>query len=223
MLPRRHIPNAITITRLVLTAACIACLSRIDYSRDHYEPWVALGLITFCVAALSDWLDGFLARRWDVISQFGRIMDPLADKVLILGAFILLAGPGFAFPDSKTSLWPHLITFTGVYPWMVVVMLTRELLVTGLRSAMEGAGQSFGAVGLGKVKMFLQSLVIITILAQLTFYPPGFEQSWMRITRDVLLYVTVAVTVLSAWPYVAAAVRASTRHNPEPSEVTPDC
>ncbi|MEM6333421.1 MAG: CDP-diacylglycerol--glycerol-3-phosphate 3-phosphatidyltransferase [Planctomycetota bacterium] len=194
MLPRRQIPNAITLARLVLTAVCIACLSLVDVSTGTTQPWLGLGLIAFLVAALTDWLDGALARRWNVVSRFGRVMDPLADKVLVLGTFIVLAGPGLAL--------------SGVHPWMVVVMLTRELLVTGLRSAMESCGNAFGAVMLGKAKMVLQSVAIVAVLAMLWAYPPGNQAGSLLVARDLLLYLTVAVTVLSAWPYVAAALRA---------------
>ncbi|MEO0587750.1 MAG: CDP-alcohol phosphatidyltransferase family protein [Planctomycetota bacterium] len=208
MLPRRQIPNAITIARLVLTAACIASLAMVDFSRGSDQPWVALSLITFLVAALTDWLDGYLARRWDVVSRFGRVMDPLADKVLVLGVFVVLAGPGFALPDAGSPHRSNLITFTGILPWMVVAMLTRELLVTGLRSAMESGGNAFGAVTLGKAKMVLQSVTIAAVLGLLWAYPPGTEPSGLRLTRDLLIYLTVLVTVVSAWPYVAAALRA---------------
>ncbi|MEM0915765.1 MAG: CDP-alcohol phosphatidyltransferase family protein [Planctomycetota bacterium] len=235
MLQRRHIPNAITITRLVLTAACIVCLSFVDFATQTIQPWLTLGLIAFIVAALTDWLDGYLARRWDVVSRFGRVMDPLADKVLVLGTFIVLAGPGWTAHALMVSE-PQLINgevhppeyaiggvvASGVQPWMVVVMLTRELLVTGLRSAMESGGTAFGAVTLGKLKMVLQSIAIPCALVSAALIDDPGDFHWLISFNAVLLYLTVAVTVLSAWPYVAAAVRASTRHNPEPPKVTPD-
>ncbi|MEO0964575.1 MAG: CDP-diacylglycerol--glycerol-3-phosphate 3-phosphatidyltransferase [Planctomycetota bacterium] len=244
MLPRRHVPNAITIARLALTAACIACLSRVNLWIDDWAEWdsgptnvpkwlsnlsldrqpettalIAASLALFVIAACTDWLDGYLARRWRVISQFGRVMDPLADKVLILGVFTVLAGSNFT---SMIVIWHPGRTESGVATWMVVLMLTRELLVTGLRSVMESSGTAFGAVTIGKLKMVLQSVTIpvILIVVVLGPYEPG--HGWMHISRDVLIYATVLVTVLSAWPYVAAAMRAKTQHNPEPRQVTPD-
>jgi len=213
MLPRRHIPNAITAARLVLTALCILFLSLVSLSAGRVQPWLALGFITFIVAAATDWLDGYLARRWHVVSAFGRVMDPLADKMLILGAFTVLAGPSFAYATQSTVVWQDppalarpVVMATGVYPWMVVLMLSRELLVTALRSAMEASGTAFGAVMLGKLKMVLQS---ITIPAVLVFVILGLSQSWMLVTRDILVYATVLATVGSAWPYVAAALRSA--------------
>ncbi|MEM1208624.1 MAG: CDP-alcohol phosphatidyltransferase family protein [Planctomycetota bacterium] len=240
MLPRRHIPNAITLARLVLTAACIACLSLVSLSTDRTDPWLTLGLVLFVVAAGTDWLDGYLARRWQVISRFGRVLDPLADKVLILGVFTVLAGPSFiaynnvtfsgtisidgAFLRAGDSSLPHLplTNHTGVYPWMVVLMLVRELLVTGLRSVMESSGTAFGAVMLGKLKMVLQSITIPLVLLVVMRWHESPGNVWIIISRDVLIYATVLVTVLSAWPYVAAAMRANTQHNPKPRQVTPD-
>jgi phosphatidylglycerophosphate synthase len=205
MLDRRHIPNAITLARVALTAVCIASLSMVSLSSGRIQPWLIIGLVTFVIAAATDWIDGYLARRWQVVSPFGRVMDPLADKMLILGTFIVLAGPGFFAIVSKGD--HHVLmrfSASGVYPWMVVLMLTRELLVTGLRSSMEASGTAFGAVMLGKLKMVLQSITIpvVLILAANVFLPP-----WLRLTRDVLVYATVIATVLSAWPYLAAAVR----------------
>lgn len=224
MLPRRHIPNAITIARLVLTAACIAFLSMVDLPADRQHPWLTLGLIAFLLAAASDWLDGFLARKWQAVSRFGRIMDPLADKVLVLGVFTVLAGPAWVVHITKGEDGPVLLTYsvTGVAPWMVVLMLTRELLVTALRSAVESSGTAFGAVALGKLKMGLQSVTIAVILVVVLVDPFGQRLGRWFLIPPVLLYATVLVTVLSAWPYVAAAVRANTRHNAKPREVTPE-
>ena len=106
-------------------------------------------LIVFVVAAVTDWLDGYLARRWNMGTALGRNLDPLVDKVLICGAFI------FLLPVGDQRAW--------LLPWMVTVVVLRELVITGLRSFMETAGAKFGADWLGKLKMGLQCAALIAI------------------------------------------------------------
>ncbi len=129
------LPNALTVLRLVLAAGFFAALNAYRYP-DQGVPWANIAIVLFILAAVTDALDGALARRWEVISTFGRIMDPFCDKVLILGAFIYLAGPRFVDPDWVAEGSFFTMT-TGVYPWMVVVLLARELLVTGIRGVVE--------------------------------------------------------------------------------------
>ena len=91
---RRSLPNTLTMLRLVLAAAFLAALNAYRYP-DHNVTWANLSIGLFILAAVTDALDGYLARRWEATSIFGRIMDPFCDKVLVLGAFIYLAGPRF--------------------------------------------------------------------------------------------------------------------------------
>src|SRR5262245_3477390 len=136
------IPNVLTLSRLPLAIvlfACIAC-----------EQWLA-GLIAFLLASVTDWLDGFLARKLNQASALGRNLDPLIDKVLTGGAFIYL------MPVKGAEL----------SEWMVTVVVGRELLITGIRGIMEAQGVKFGADWLGKLKMVLQCAVLIATLAVL--------------------------------------------------------
>ena len=168
---------------------------------------VAIGV--FMVAAISDALDGYLARKWNVESTFGRIMDPFCDKFLIVGALIYLAGPRFVDPSEINSG----LMVTGIYPWMVAVMLGRELLVTGIRGELEGQGIKFGANIFGKLKMILQSGVIPFVLLFVWLDPHKKGNENIAIIRDVMVYLTVAVTVLSGLPYVKQAM--SSMKNPK--------
>lgn len=196
--------------RLVLAAVFFVLLAFYRFDDQRYGLLIP-AVILFIAAAVTDALDGMLARRWQVESKFGRIMDPFCDKVLILGALMFLAGPGFGFyvwmsVDGLAELGTHQVS--GVYPWMVVVILARELLVTGIRGEMEGSGHKFGANLWGKLKMILQAIVVpIVLLIVYLLDSEAYLADWLNWTRDVLVYATVAVTVLSGIPYMTGAYR----------------
>lgn len=226
---RRELPNWLTSARVVMAAVFFAVLTlwRWDDSAAQAErtDWLLLlaaGL--FIVAVLTDVADGFLARRWHVESAFGRIMDPFADKILIVGAFVFLAGPDFwwEFPGGASGVVPprlsgHGIQISGVYPWMVVVILGRELLVTSIRGVLEGQGIKFGADWWGKGKMILQSVAIPTVLiaTAVTAVLPAvrehekyhwWENPWGRQLIDVTVWGMMFFTVMSGVPYVVRCV-----------------
>jgi CDP-diacylglycerol--glycerol-3-phosphate 3-phosphatidyltransferase len=191
---RAATPNALTIARLVLTAAFVALLAWAG--RDAALPalwlWVATG--TFVVAGATDALDGYLARRWNAISVFGRVADPLADKLLILGAFVMLAAIG---PRSP------------IEAWMTVIILTRELLVTTLRGVYEGKGVDFSAGPTGKLKMILQWALLTLVLIDLAI-ARGADTTDQTAPAWLLwlTWATVGFTAYSAWPYIQRAVAA---------------
>lgn len=202
---QRRIPNALTIARVVLAAAVFVVLSAVvgpatqdGLTGDQAALLFAAGL--FIVAAATDALDGHLARRWNVVSLFGRVVDPFADKILILGSFICLAGPVFA--DVRGGMC------SGVHPWMVVVILARELLVTTLRGVYESRGVDFSATASGKFKMVLQSVAVPIILVTLARHPaqPDSPARWVVI---VTAWTTLIVTVWSGVPYLMRAWRVS--------------
>lgn len=206
---RRWVPNALTGLRLVIAAAFFVLLAiwkyparttPITWQHPIWEYVFAAGL--FVLAALTDAIDGPLARRWKVVSKFGRVMDPFADKVLVVGSFIMLAGPTFRLeipgqPDLQVS---------GVASWMVVVILGRELLVTSIRSVAEADGRDFSAAWAGKAKMILQACIIPAILVLLAIADvrPGTAA---RLAVDLGVWATMAVTVASGVPYVMKGMR----------------
>jgi len=207
----KQIPNQLTLARLVLAAAFFTVLGVYRFEGTQgpsHTGLLAAALILFIVAAITDWLDGYLARRWEAVSLFGRVVDPVADKLLIIGSFILLSGPRFVIPDRvPPDAWtPYMIS--GVYPWMAVVILLRELLVTSVRAAMESRGIQFPATSAGKWKMILQAITIPTVIAIVWYDPTRPGHAWAGWLRDGLVYLTVIVTILSGVPYIARAVSA---------------
>jgi CDP-diacylglycerol--glycerol-3-phosphate 3-phosphatidyltransferase len=199
LVDRRHLPNTLTILRLVLAGCFIAAINAFRYP-DHHRFWANVAIAIFVAAALTDALDGYLARRWQAVSVFGRVMDPFCDKVLVLGAFIYLAGPRFVVPAwVEEGRW--LTMASAVYPWMVVLVLARELLVTGIRGVVESHGISFAARRSGKWKMILQSVGIPVVLG-LTVNWPVETHPWVLITNTVIVYAVIIVTAWSGIPYM---------------------
>lgn len=189
-----NVPNQLTVARLVLSIVCFFCLAF-----DAYF----LALITFVIAAGTDWVDGFWARRYGQITQLGRILDPFADKIVICGTFIFLA----AVPPTVIGKSASEIT-----AWMAVIVVGRELLVTALRSMAEGQGTDFSAKWAGKWKMVFQCLAAAASLWRLWYYdydstawttvPP----EWTTWSLRILVWVAVALTIYSGWGYVKSAV-----------------
>lgn len=214
------LPNTLTMARVVLAVVFFGVLCLGEYrpiaagaawsvrsgAAFGQNVFLLIGAVLFIAAAATDALDGHLARRWKVVSRFGRVMDPFADKLLVLGAFVMLAAPMFrvfAPGDPHTSFQA-----TRVASWMVIVILGRELLVTSLRGVMEADGVDFSATLSGKLKMILQSAVVPAVLVMLAFATPWVGTP-TRVLLDVLVWGTVIVTAASGVPYVRRAVRRS--------------
>ncbi len=187
----QKLPNLITGSRLFFAAGFLVLLLMVDRQelRDaalDSQKWkLDWAFILFIIAGVTDIIDGPLARRFNVTSQFGRNFDPLVDKILIAGGFITLA----IYPTDLTALaW-----------WMVAVILAREILVTIIRQISEKKGIDFRATSAGKIKMLLQSVTIGTII----FYIAHCQgQTWAIWVRDILVYFTVAFTAFSAFVYL---------------------
>ena len=205
----RHVPNALTASRLVLAAVFFTILSFYQYEGRGDPTMLNIAFGIYLIALVTDFLDGYLARRWKVEGAFGRVVDPFVDKVLVLGSFIFFAGKNFIIPETA----PHgpgevVKTISGVVPAMVVVILARELLVTSFRGMGESSGHAFGAAFSGKLKMVFQSVTILVILVYVNYLPrlnaSGLEH-FARVFRDVCIWTTIAVTVWSGLLYVQRA------------------
>ncbi len=183
-----NLPNALTLSRLVLTAIFVLILS-LPLPADIIYP---TALLIFVVAGITDWLDGYLARKMNLITDFGKLMDPLADKILTAAAFIFLIPAGV------------------IAAWAVIIIISREFLVTGLRLIAVAKGHVLPAERLGKYKTISQmaSIIYLLLLLSLSALPvmaedAAFQGVWALIGQVI---VGIAV-VLTAWSGVSYVVR----------------
>jgi CDP-diacylglycerol---glycerol-3-phosphate 3-phosphatidyltransferase len=173
------IPNLLSLSRVPLGVVVFVCIC--------YELWTAcFGF--FFTAAVTDWLDGWWARRYNHHSVIGRSLDPLTDKFLICGTFIYLQSAN-----------------VGILPWMVVVVVGREILITGLRGIVEATGRKFGADWFGKLKTVLQCIVILGVFLLQILGPEA--PPLLRTVYLILLYTMLAATIGSGIQYSIKAMR----------------
>jgi CDP-diacylglycerol--glycerol-3-phosphate 3-phosphatidyltransferase len=207
----RHVPNALTGGRLVLAVVFFVLLSFYQHN-GRGDPWLLnSAFLVYVVALVTDFLDGYLARKWNVEGAFGRVVDPLVDKVLVLGSFTFFAGKNFIIAATAAGLDGRGVvkTVSGVAPGIVVLLLTRELLVTSIRGTTEAGGQAFGAAFSGKLKMVFQSVTILVILVYVNYLDTSkydVLKNAGALFRDVCIWATVGITVVSGLLYVQRAV-----------------
>ena len=196
---RRWLPNAITVSRLFLAAVFFAMLALHRHEPGVISWWLFAAGWVYGLAAATDFLDGYLARRWRVVSVFGRVVDPFCDKILILGSFAFFAThPFIAYQDGEGGGGVgRFVSLTGVGPVVVILLLSRELLVTTLRSLAESSGQSAAANWAGKAKMIFQSVAVPTILALVVFRPVLWDGGTLEFAAKVVQVLAVWGTVLA--------------------------
>lgn len=176
-----NVPNVLSLIRLSL-ALVVGLLIEWQY--------YLLAALLFLLAASTDFVDGWWARKYGQVTKLGRVLDPFVDKIIVTAALIALVGE----------------QGSGISAWMVTVIVGRELLVTSLRAMVEGKGGDFSARWLGKWKMVLQCAAIVSSLLLLTY---GATQTWIGPTTLALVWIAVLITIASGVDYVVKAVRLS--------------
>jgi CDP-diacylglycerol--glycerol-3-phosphate 3-phosphatidyltransferase len=168
----QHLPNLITAVRFLLTAL-LAVLLMLEQTRSiGFFSW-----LIFTIAAATDWVDGYVARRYEAVTVLGKLMDPLADKVLVTAALIML------IPLGRLPAW--------------VALVSREMMVTGLRGVASASGVVVAASGLGKIKSIMQYIGLGTLIFPLGIVPiPYLHQIGLG-----LVYVALVLTVWSGLDY----------------------
>ena len=195
-----NVPNSITVARLGLTVGVIACLQWVDVqwsmvgdtdpmdgaavrwsATEASLPVIWVGFVLFVVAAATDYVDGYLARKWGIVTAFGRVADPFADKVLTCGTMVML----LRFDDAR-DLMPA---------WVVTTIIAREFLVTAIRGLAESKGVAFPADRLGKWKMVAQCLAIGSLFTVVA----GVET--FRTMAAITVWAALALAVISGAGY----------------------
>lgn len=183
-----NLPNIITMFRLLLTA--IFCAAASSEGTLGYS----IALVAFVLGAISDWLDGYLARKMNLVTSLGKLLDPLADKILVCSGFVYLS--------AKNNLCPV---------WVTALIICREFLVTGIRQIAVEKGQVLAADRLGKWKTTFQLTFIITALTHLTFLEVDSDFWLVRLLQYlsnpkhlliiISLWSAVALTLVSGYSY----------------------
>lgn len=201
--------NRITLARSVMTLVVWALILYADHENAAWA-WYA-ACVLFVLAALSDFVDGMLARRLHEVSVFGRIADPLVDKMLTIGTLIMLLGV-----ESLHQWLPA---------WAVALIFTREILVTTIRGTIEGRGINFSAIWFGKYKMVLQcaaagGLLLVPVEVWWVYdeipflaWLPGAPGTWNF--AHVLVWLATFVTVASGYVYAMRARQVLTASAPD--------
>ncbi len=185
-----NLPNQITTARFLIALILFILLSYLNtasLSPSQYSWIMDISLGLFLIGAITDFLDGYIARKYNMVSTFGRIADPFVDKIIVCGAFIFLI--------PLTPL---------VSAWMVVIIIGREMLVSALRSFMEGQRIPFGAQSAGKFKMVLQCVAISVVFLYLSHFKTIPYLGWIV---SGILWFTVFVTIGSAYFYIRKAAQ----------------
>ena len=164
-----NLPNKLTIARIIAVPFFIAA---------YYLEWHLVAFLIFIAASFTDMLDGKIARKYNLVTNFGKIMDPLADKVLVYSAFCLMV------PDLVPG-------------WMLIIILAREFLVAGVRTVAASEGIVIAAAMSGKIKTVLQMVAVCMLLIA-----PVINTSWFLILGKIVLWAALVMTVISGVQYV---------------------
>ena len=186
-----NVPNQLTIGRLFLTALFVAVMSIPDQllkSVHLLDYRITIATLFFLIASLTDFLDGYIARKLNLVTDFGKLMDPLVDKILTSAVFIIL---------SKEDMIPA---------WITITIISREFLVTGLRLLASNQGKVLSADSLGKWKTTSQIIVasyFLTILGSnepILKYLKFINQPMIG---DLLIIICTTITIISGWSYLS--------------------
>ena len=185
-----NLPNKLTMGRLAMTGLFVLVMSVPDsYIKENQLPncRITVALIFFLMASISDFLDGYLARKLNLVTDFGKLMDPLVDKILTSAVFIVL---------TKEEMIPA---------WITITIIAREFLVTGLRLLASNQGALLSADSLGKWKTTFQIITatyfLITVGEDEKIINP-LTSLQMPIIGNVLLFICTTITVVSGFSYV---------------------
>ncbi|HNS21486.1 MAG TPA: CDP-alcohol phosphatidyltransferase family protein [Sedimentisphaerales bacterium] len=188
----KHVPNILTFTRLGLTIVFLWMILHSPHAANR-PFFLDVAFVLFVIAGLSDIVDGHVARRFNAATKFGRMIDPLVDKILVCGAFTCFAiiGVPTLFDWGPVTL--------GIIHWAVLaVLVIREAYVTILRQIAEARGVNFAAVRVGKIKMLLQSFAIGTVMIKTAHVQTAAWGHWFTIVTYLAMITMTVISGLQA-------------------------
>lgn len=165
-----NLANKLTIFRVVLVPFFVVFAL---YDFTAYNPYIALGI--FIIATLTDKLDGTIARKYNMVTSFGKFMDPIADKLLVCSALVCLTAKG------------------NIPPWIVIIIIAREFIISGIRIIAAEKGVAIAASPWGKAKTAAQMVMTTVILLDLDI---------LYVPEQILIYASLVLTVISAADYI---------------------
>ena len=168
-----NLPNKLTVVRMALVPFFVAALL-LSMTNDSPK-WVALAL--FVIASLTDFADGYIARKYNLITNFGKFMDPLADKILTISGMICL------------------IELGRIPSWIVIIIVAREFIISGFRLVAAENGVVIAANYWGKFKTTFQMIMIILMIMNIP---------QLQILTNIVMWIALALTLISLWTYIMA-------------------
>ena len=168
-----NLPNKLTVVRMALVPFFVAALL-LSMTNDSLK-WVALAL--FVIASLTDFADGYIARKYNLITNFGKFMDPLADKILTISGMICL------------------IELGRIPSWIVIIIVAREFIISGFRLVAAANGVVIAANYWGKFKTTFQMIMIILMIMNIP---------QLQILTNIVMWIALALTLISLWTYIMA-------------------
>lgn len=177
------LPNVLTYFRIATIPVIVVLLIP-----PSSESAMNFAFLVYCIASLTDYLDGILARRWNTVTSIGKLLDPLADKLLTTAAFIML------------------IPYGKVAAWFVFLIVGREIVITGLRSIAIGHGLIINASRMGKNKMLSQTLALVFLLPVL----PRLQGA-LNLIGAAFLWISLVLSYISAFDYILNFYREARR------------
>lgn len=172
---KMNLPNKLTILR-VLMIPFFVFFMLVDFG----YPGRIAALVLFCAASFTDFLDGFIARKYHLVTNFGKFMDPLADKLLVCSALICFVGKG------------------ELAAWIVIIIMAREFIISGFRLVASDNGVVIAANMWGKLKTVSQMIMIILIILDLEA---------LCVLKNIFIYLALALTVISLEEYIRQNIR----------------
>ena len=182
-----NLPNKLTIVRMIMIVPFVVLL----LGGFYQWPWLAgiapyvdyISLAIFIIASLTDMLDGKIARKYNLVTNFGKFMDPLADKLLVCSAMICLVEMG------------------RIPAWVVIIIISREFIISGFRLVASDNGVVIAASYWGKFKTVFQMIMICLMIVDNAYFPPAGTVIW-DVLVALIMWIALALTVISLLDYV---------------------